>query len=177
MEFEAGGGTEYRATAERLTDDDAMALMKDMTEALQLLTGGALRTFASQHREAPLAGQRVSVMRPGKIVVARYRGVREQLDAVGWGGRSTKGTTIRAGAVILDSEFDRTSDTRRLLRMHELGHALGYDHVDARQPSIMNPRIGSEPTRFDIAEGRSAFHDFPGAPRARCVSADDAAER
>jgi len=49
---------------------------------------------------------------------------------------------------VLDNEFDRTSELRRLLRTHELGHALGYNHVKSRV-SIMNPRIGPELTDFD----------------------------
>ena len=75
---------------------------------------------------------------------------------IGFGGRSTRGSTIRAGSIILDSDFDRTSDTRRLLRMHELGHALGYNHVQSRS-SIMNPKLGSEVTSFDRSAARIAF--------------------
>lgn len=37
---------------------------------------------------------------------------------------------------------------RRLLRTHELGHALGFNHVKSRL-SIMNPRIGPEVTALD----------------------------
>jgi hypothetical protein len=101
-------------------------------------------------------------MRPGQIVVARYNGVRDQLATIGFGGRSTRGSTIRAGSIILDSDFDRASDTRHLLRMHELGHALGYNHVQSRA-SIMNPKIGSEVTSFDRAAARIAFHSFQSA--------------
>jgi hypothetical protein len=88
------------------------------------------------------------------------------LATIGFGGRSTRGSTIRAGSIMLDSEFDRVNETRRLLRMHELGHALGYNHVLSRV-SIMNPKIGPEPTDFDRAAARLAFESFqapaPGA--------------
>ncbi len=50
----------------------------------------------------------------------------------------------------LDREFDRDDSRRRLLRIHELGHALGYQHVESRT-SIMNPSVGPEPTEFDRA--------------------------
>ena len=40
--------------------------------------------------------------------------------------------------------------------LHELGHALGYNHVHSRA-SIMNPQIGSEPTDIDRAVARVAF--------------------
>jgi hypothetical protein len=109
-------------------------------------------------------------MRPGQIVVARYSGVRDQLATIGFGGRSTRGTTIHAGSIILDRDFDQTNETRRLLRMHELGHALGYDHVLSR-PSIMNPKIGPQPTAFDRAAVRVAFQGFQPAA-ASCSRAD-----
>jgi hypothetical protein len=57
---------------------------------------------------------------------------------------------------MLDDDFDRTSDRRRLLRTHELGHALGYNHVKSRA-SIMNPGIGSEPNAFDHQAALIAF--------------------
>jgi len=47
------------------------------------------------------------------------------------------------------------------LRIHELGHALGYQHVTAR-PSIMNASIGPEPTDFDRAGATIAFQRLPG---------------
>ena len=56
----------------------------------------------------------------------------------------------------LDRDFDRGDARRRLLRIHELGHALGYQHVRSRT-SIMNPAIGSEPTDFDRAGASIAF--------------------
>ena len=79
------------------------------------------------------------------------------MKTLGFGGRRTrKDGTISAGAILLDSEFDRTSAKRRLLRTHELGHALGYNHVHARA-SIMNPQIGAEPNEFDRAAATIAF--------------------
>ena len=56
----------------------------------------------------------------------------------------------------LDRDFDRDDNRRRLLRIHELGHALGYQHVESRS-SIMNPSIGPEPTEFDRAGAVIAF--------------------
>jgi predicted Zn-dependent protease len=49
---------------------------------------------------------------------------------------------------MLDADFDRQSSQRFLLRTHELGHALGYHHVESR-PSVMNPRVGNSMTEFD----------------------------
>jgi len=162
MQYENSKSTEYRATAEQLSEDDATELVNDLTKALLLLTDGAFRGFAAIRRETVAAGEIVNVMRPGQIVVARYNAVRDQLNTIGFGGRSTRGSTIRAGSIILDADFDRTNPTRRLLRMHELGHALGFNHVVSRV-SIMNPKIGPEPTDFDRVAARLAFQSFQAA--------------
>ena len=57
--------------------------------------------------------------------------------------------------------YDRSSENRRLLRIHELGHALGYLHVTKRT-SIMNPAIGPAPTEFDRHAAMIAFERMPG---------------
>jgi hypothetical protein len=159
MQYEKGRGAEYRATSERLSDQEATQLVADLTSALGVLTDNTFQGFSSVRRESAAAGDVVNVMRPGQIVVARYNGVRDQLATIGFGGRSTRDSTIRAGSIILDNDFDRANETRRLLRMHELGHALGYNHVLSR-PSIMNPQIGSELTTFDRTAARIAFQGF-----------------
>jgi hypothetical protein len=158
MQYEKDRGTQYRATGQQLTDAEASELVADLTNALAELTNNTFRAFASIQRETAAAGDVVNVMRPGQIVVARYNGVHDQLATIGFGGRSTRGAVIRAGSIILDSDFDRIAVTRRLLRTHELGHALGYNHVGSR-PSIMNPKIGSELTDFDRAAVRIAYDD------------------
>jgi hypothetical protein len=63
--------------------------------------------------------------------------------------------------MFLDRDFDRDDSRRRLLRIHELGHALGYLHVRART-SVMNAVIGPEPTDFDGAAASIAFQRAPG---------------
>ena len=159
MQYEKGRGTQYRATAQQLTAEEADALVADLTRAISVLTDGVVQGFAAVRRETAAAGELVNVMRPGQIVVARYDGVRQQLSTIGFGGRSTRSDLIRAGSIILDNDFDRTSAQRRLLRTHELGHALGYNHVHSRA-SIMNPKIGHEPNDFDRAVARVAFQNF-----------------
>ena len=159
MNYEKGPGTVYRATSQQLTQPEATTLVADLTDALALLTDNAFPGFAAVRFETAVPGEAVNVMRPGQIVVARYAGVRDQLATIGFGGRSTRGSTIRAGSIVLDNEFDRANDARRLLRMHELGHALGYNHVTSRV-SIMNPKIGGL-TDVDRAIARVAFQDVP----------------
>jgi hypothetical protein len=166
LQYEKGRGTEYRATAEHLSEQETTQLVADLTKALALLTDNTFEGFSTVRRESVAVGEVVNVMRPGQIVVARYDGVRDQLATIGFGGRSTRGSTIRAGSIILDNDFDRDNQTRWLLRMHELGHALGYNHVLSR-PSIMNPKIGPQPTDFDRTAARIAFQGFP-ADAASC---------
>ena len=162
MQYEKGRASEYRGTSQQLSDEEVTQLVTDLTDALVVLTDNTFQAFASVRRESVAAGDVVNVVRPGQIVVARYDGVRDQLATIGFGGRSTRGSTIRAGSIILDNDFDRANETRRLLRMHELGHALGFNHVLSR-PSIMNPKIGPEATTFDRTAARIAFQSFEAA--------------
>jgi hypothetical protein len=157
MDFHARGAREYRATDERLREKDVDALVTDLTRALRELSGEIVVQFAAVHRQTIAAGESVAIMQPGKIVAGRYRGVREVENTLGFGGRQTRTDgSIAAGAVVLDAEFDRTSRARALSRRHELGHALGFNHVTSRV-SVMNAHIGPEPTNIDRQLARLAF--------------------
>jgi hypothetical protein len=163
MDYRSGTGTNYQATADRLSDEEVSALIADLTAGLTVLTGNTFITFADVRLESTPVGATASVMRPGQIVVGRYRGVRDQLKTIGLGGRFRSGKAIKAGTVFLDADYDQSSGRRALLRTHELGHALGYDHVDSR-PSIMNPRIGAEITEYDRRAALVAFREEPASP-------------
>jgi hypothetical protein len=142
----------YSATDERLTDSERIALETDLTRALGELTGGQLTAFSEIRVESASAGQIVKVLRPGQIVTGRFRGVQEKTGSVGFGSRMTRGSQITAAAVMIDRDADRNQKQQSVIRTHELGHALGYNHVESR-PSIMNPRAGGGLTAFD----REAF--------------------
>lgn len=149
MRYHTGPGVEYAATTELLTDAEGDELIADLTEALTLLTNGRFNSFKAVHRQTIAAGSTARIVRSGQIIVGRYEGIRALRQTIGFGGRvPARGNDISSAAVLLDSQYDRSSSQRRLLRIHELGHALGYDHVDS-QPSIMNARIGTAPTEFD----------------------------
>ena len=94
----------------------------------------------------------MNTLRPGQIVVGRYTGIVTLAKTIGYGLWSEQPDgTIVGGAMYLDRDFDRDDSRRRLLRIHELGHALGYQHVQSRT-SIMNPAIGpSPPTSIERA--------------------------
>lgn len=157
MEYQPGGDVEYVATAERLSDADIAELVRDLTDGLGVLTANTFERFSSVSTEVVAPGARVRVSRTNQIVAARFDGLRRSVKTIGFGGRrARKDGSITAGAILLDSEFDRTNTRRRLLRTHELGHALGYNHVHSRT-SIMNPRVGAEPNDFDHEATRIAF--------------------
>jgi hypothetical protein len=157
-----GPADEYAATAEQMTDDEVSLLTAHLTEGLALLTGNTFGAFANVTVERPQANERVTVMRSGAIVVGRYNGIMSLAGTIGYGrwAEEADGTVI-GGSMFLDRTFDRDDDRRRLLRIHELGHALGYLHVESRL-SIMNPSIGPEPTDFDRTAALLAFERSPG---------------
>ena len=157
LDYEHGDmNSGFAAIDQTLSDKELAQLKLDLTNALDLLSDGTFKAFSSITVESARAGDAVKVVRPGQIVVARYRGVQARTGNLGYGGRLTHGATIVAAAVMLDAAFDTKSDQRQLLRTHELGHALGYNHVESR-PSVMNARVGSSITDFDRAAIRAAF--------------------
>jgi len=163
MAFTSGGtASEYDAINDRLTDDEVIQLEAHLTEGLSLLTGGTYTSFAAVDVERPSPGDHVNVARTGKIVVGRFTGVVGLRETIGFGTwHEESDGSVDGGSIFLDRDFDRTSTQRRLLRIHELGHALGYLHVTSRT-SIMNPAIGPEPTDFDRDGAIIAFKRPPG---------------
>jgi hypothetical protein len=146
----------YAATAEQLTEQERGALVADLTQALGDLTGGQIKAFAEIRVESVPVGQTAKVLRAGQVVAGRYRGVQSKTGSLGYGGRMTRGSQITAAAVIIDRDADSDQKQQRVIRTHELGHALGYNHVESR-PSIMNPRAGGGLTDFDREALKAAY--------------------
>jgi hypothetical protein len=163
MQYHSIGSEEYEATSEQLSDAEVALLVEHLTEGLAILTGNTFTSFSSVDVERPASGTRVNTLRAGVIVAGRYRGVQALATTIGLGRWSTTGNSaeVTGGAMYLDQNFDRTSDARRLLRIHELGHTLGYTHVTKRV-SIMNPAIGPSPSEFDRSAAMIAFARVPG---------------
>jgi len=183
MDYRNSPDQTYSATGEQLTDEEVAQLTAHLTEGLALLTGNAFTTFASIEIERPSSGTRVNTLRAGHIVVGRYTGITSLAKTIGYGMWSEQPDgSIVGGAMYLDRGFDRDDSRRRLLRIHELGHALGYQHVESRT-SIMNPSVGPEPTEFDrlgaiIAFARPAGNKSPDVdPAATVLSASSGGGR
>jgi hypothetical protein len=162
MAYRNGNDTTYEAGAEQLSAEEVTEMISHLTEGLALLTGNTYTAFESVTVERPPAGTRVATLREGQIVVGRYEGIVTLANTIGYGLWSERGEGIvSGGAMYLDREFDQSDARRRLLRIHELGHALGYLHVRSRT-SIMNPSIGPAPTAFDREAAIIAFQRAPG---------------
>jgi hypothetical protein len=157
-----GPAEQFTATSETMTDDEISVLIAHVNEGLALMTAGTYTSFADVIIERTPSGEQTSVARAGSIVVGRYNGVQTFASTIGYGtwAESEDGSVV-AGAMFLDSRFDKNDERRRLLRIHELGHALGQLHVTTRE-SIMNPAIGPEPTEFDRQAAVVAFQRQPG---------------
>jgi hypothetical protein len=158
LQFTNTSDSEYTAVDSAMTDEDATALLADMRWALPQLSGNSFSRFGEERREAAAAGARVMVQRGGLIVVARYEGL---TAATGFWGYSrwawNEAGEIQAGVIMLDRNFETSSSPfLRSLRAHELGHALGYQHVTGRD-SVMNASGRLEPNRFDRDGAKLAF--------------------
>jgi hypothetical protein len=162
MTYNGPAETSYAATGERLTDEEVDAMVQDFTRGLRLMSGNTWTAFDTIVREAVDEGARASVQRDGMVVAGRYRGIVSWSNTIGLGRwYDEPDGKVTAGTVFLDYEFDKSDDRRWLLRMHELGHALGYTHVTTRL-SLMNPTIGPEPTTFDTQAAIIAYQRAPG---------------
>lgn len=152
---------EYTATEAVMSDDEIAGLAADLTWALPQLTGNTFGGFAGEQRETAAPGDRVRVSRPGQIVVARYAGLQAATTFWGYGRWMTAAGEVRAGIIMLDNGFDTSgSPFQRSLRAHELGHALGYNHVTGRE-SVMNASARNEPNSFDRDGAKLAFRRPP----------------
>jgi hypothetical protein len=162
LQFTNVTAQDYVAAEPEMTAEEVDLLLEDLNWGLPQLTSGHLQ-FAAQERETATTGDSVLVARPGEIVVARFAGLQDATGFWGYGRWASDGSgTIQGGIIMLDAAFDTSdSEFRRSLRIHELGHALGYSHVMARI-SVMNSSGRVEPNEFDHNAARIGFLRPPG---------------
>ena len=153
------------ALAESISDEDLTSLVADMTNGLPLMTGGTFTGFSSVVIQTPDAGQLVHLRNTGFITVSRQAGLSTAsvTDVLGYGSWQLLGSVVVGGTIALD----RTNDVgafQKPVRIHELGHALGYNHVTTRI-SVMNPQCCSviDPNAADQLATKLAFRRLPGS--------------
>jgi hypothetical protein len=151
------------ALADVMPEAEANGLVGDFTWALPQLTGNTFDTFAAVTRQEAAEGARVNLLNDDVITVARVVGLTAATGFWGYGRwRFQSDGRVVAGLVMLDRDFDRSGSAfTRSLRAHELGHALGYQHVTVRA-SVMNSQARTEPNDFDRDAARIAFQRPPG---------------
>jgi hypothetical protein len=147
-----------------MSDAEVSGLLGDLAWGLPQMSGGTLASFASVSFDTSAAGNAVLAQRDGAIVFARFQGLAAATGYAGFGRWATRGDgTVTAGVMLLDADEDRLAfPQHRALRTHELGHALGYNHVLSR-PSVMNADATLEPTDFDRDATRIGFERPPGS--------------
>lgn len=162
LRFSNTTDSHYEAGEALMTEEESAGLAADLAWALPQLTGGRFAAFASVDVVASEPGTSVPIGQNGVIFVARFEGLTDALGAWGYGRWAWNATgEVRRGAVMLDATFDsEPSVHRRSLRAHELGHALGCDHVSA-PTSVMHVSARIEPTSFDLDAARIAFQRPP----------------
>jgi hypothetical protein len=154
----------YVATSRTLSDADVNSIVSDLTWGLPQMTGGAFSAFASVTIDHPAAGASVSVQRGGAIVAGRYEGLTAATGYAGYGRwAALSDGTVTAGIALYDADIDRAGHSSPpVLRVHEMGHALGYSHVLSRS-SLMNASPSLGPNDFDVQAARIAFQRAPGS--------------
>ena len=150
LQFTATGDNEFAALDEEMDNEQIDELTSDLRSGLAELSGGQLGAFAEITVVRPAAGTAVLVKREGFIVVARHKGLTAVTNYWGYGrwATTTDGEVV-GGIVFLDRDFENSGSVfRQSLRIHELGHALGYNHVTLRT-SVMNSSARFLPNDFD----------------------------
>jgi len=164
VQFTGVCATSYAALDETIGDSDAGEILTDMRDGYELLTAGRLGPLASVTTQHTAAGADVAPRQAGRIVVMRAVGLYDKEKYWGYACWSTTADgVVTGGFITLDNDFERNpSPYHRSLRMHELGHTLGCQHVDVARQSVMNSNARHEPQLFDLQSARLAMLRPPG---------------
>lgn len=153
----------YTGIDETIPQGEADSIITDMRDGFALLTSGRLGGLASITTQQADAGAAVVPRQPGRIVVMRGRGLQAKTTYWGYACWSTTADgEVTSGFIVLDRDFDASTSPslapfHRSLRMHELGHTLGCQHVTNGRISVMNTNARTEPNDFDRDAARLAM--------------------
>jgi hypothetical protein len=164
-QFEAQNSHAITAISDSMSDAEYASIVADLTTALSALSGNTFTAFPSVSRQSSPPGTVVNVLQDGVITVMRVRGMDSAINAVGLGSclLLSDGTVV-GGMVLVDRDYDQNrSGFGQQVRQHELGHAMGYNHVTLRD-SVMNPTTGPNAVINDADRlgARVAFERPPG---------------
>ncbi|MEO8480587.1 MAG: hypothetical protein ABI634_00160 [Acidobacteriota bacterium] len=148
----------YTAIAAVMPDAEAEAILTDLGWALPQLSGSVFPAFSNVQRETAAEGDSIAIARPGIVLVALADGLTASTGFAGYTRWAWNGAgDVVSAIIVIDRVFDSSaSPFRRTVRAHELGHALGYNHVTAIA-SVMNSTATIEPNTFDLDGARIAF--------------------
>ncbi len=166
LQFSPSYANDLSVLGGALSAGEQQDLAADLSYGFGMLTDHRLGDFAGVTVESPSSGSTLTVLRTGTVVAARTRGLTAATGYWGIGQWATAGNgEVVAGYLLLDAGWDGPAceypQFRRSLRIHELGHALGYGHVTDRA-SVMNPPARLEPTSWDLEAIHIAFQRLPG---------------
>lgn len=148
----------YETIDETIGDAESDAILRDMRDGYELLTAGRIGGLTSVSMQTSIAGAALTPRQDRKIVVMRGAGLTAATTYWGYACWSTTADgEVTAGFIILDNAFEKgPSPFHRSLRMHELGHTLGCQHVTTGRISVMNQNARTEPNDFDRQAARIA---------------------
>lgn len=167
LDFTSTSDTDFRttATAEALTPAEIQSVIDDLAYGLPLLTAGTYASFATISTIPVATGDDVTMLVEGSITFARCRGLTAARNSSGLGQWSYRtDDSIAAGMLCVDRDFELSnSSVGGGVRLHELGHALGAQHVTSLDHVLMNPVISvNDVTDWDRSAARIAFQRPPG---------------
>jgi hypothetical protein len=164
LEYNDAGPTQT-ALAEALTPEEIQSIISDLSYGLPLLTAGHFANFSSISTQTVSAGEAVTLLTTGRITFARCHGVTAARQASGVGQwQFQSDDTVTGGSVCVDRDFELSNNAlRRGIRLHEMGHALGSQHVTVKDGVLMNPTITvNDVTTWDRDAAKIAFQRPPG---------------